>query len=293
MLEQQMWMVADGCNLSCTYCYFETGEYGYVPNRVTAADFDRWLRSCAALGPVRSVALTGGEPLLRPDLPDLVDAAAATAESVRVFTNAVMVTDEIAEGLARAGCAADVSIDRLDTHQGDRVRGGTKATIAGIERLDSAGVGLQIVMVVTSENWREIEPVARRAQERGWGLELLLVSVPDAHPLSVHSLAAEEKGELLDTVAEWRGTFRSRVYYERFRHIVRTGRVPRVRSCAAGEGGVFVNSDGAVWVCAHRGRARLGNVLGSAPSEVADAKRRALAAEPAGPCAGSGCLSLT
>ncbi|MGP3937348.1 hypothetical protein [Nonomuraea sp. KM88] len=43
MLTHQMWMVADQCNLTCTYCYFETGEYSYTPSRLSNRQ-DLWIK---------------------------------------------------------------------------------------------------------------------------------------------------------------------------------------------------------------------------------------------------------
>ncbi|MGW4796334.1 radical SAM protein [Nonomuraea sp. NPDC004297] len=292
MLTDQMWMVADQCNLTCTYCYFETGEYNYTPSRLTAPDYDRWLRRCTPHLPVRSVALTGGEPLLRPDLVELAEVARRHVESVHVFTNAVRMTDEIAEALSRLGCGADVSIDHADPDAPDRVRGGTKATLAGIERLDAAGVPLQIVMVVTSLNWREIEELVRRARERRWQVELLAVSVPSRHPLSMSNLTATERTELLRVIDASADVFKSRVYFERLRHFLISGRISMIRSCVTGQEGAFVNSDGEIWVCAHRGETSLGNIRDVSLPDLLAGKRAALTRRPAGPCAGTGCLSL-
>ncbi|GGP02019.1 radical SAM protein [Nonomuraea glycinis] len=293
MLTHQMWMVADQCNLTCTYCYFETGEYSYTPSRLTASDYDRWLRRCTSHLPVRSVALTGGEPLLRPDLVELAAVARRHVDMVRVFTNAVRVTDEIAEELARVGCSADVSIDHVSPDAADQVRGGTKATLAGIERLDAAGVPLQIVMVVTSLNWREVEELVRRARDRTWQVELLAVSVPSRHPLSMSTLTHAERTELLRVIDESADVFKSRVYFERLRHFLTAGRISMIRSCVTGQEGVFVNSDGEIWVCAHRGDMSLGNIRDVSLPELLAGKGAVLARRPAGPCASTGCLSLT
>lgn len=292
MLDRQMWMVADRCNLSCTYCYFETGEYRYTPSQLTAADYDRWLERCAAYGTVSDISLTGGEPLLRQDLPDLLVVARRYAPSVHVFTNAVRVTDEIAVDWARLGCDADVSIDHVTLSLPDQIRGGTKASLAGIDRLDAAGVPLQVVMVVTALNWRDVPALAERARARGWRTELLLVSVPAHHPLSLTTLTELERAELIAILDGAPHLFASSVYRARVRQYLRTGRVPLIRSCATGQEGVFVNTDGHVWVCAHRA-SPLGNIRDLAPDEVARRKGEILRDRPAGPCSSLGCMSMT
>lgn len=293
MLDRQMFMVADRCNLSCTYCYFETGEYQYRPVQATTGDYDRWLAACSALQPVDAVSFTGGEPLLRPDLLELVAIASRYAARTFLMTNAVRVTDHTAASLARYGCAVDVSIDHVSLSLPDQVRGGTKASLAGIERLASAGIPLQVVMVITSVNWTEAEHVLATATERGWRVELILVSVPHHHPLSVTTLPPEHREALSSTLKRWAPLLGRNDYYARLRYFLATGRVPPVRTCATGEYGVFVNPDGDLSVCGHRGEPTLGNIKWSSPADVIAVKRRALDLAPAGPCASLGCLSIT
>lgn len=293
MLSRQMFMIADRCNLSCTYCYFETGEYAYRPAQATAEDYDRWLASCAEEQPVRLVTFTGGEPLLRPDVLTLIEAAKRHAEQVLLLTNAVRVSDDIAAELARLGCAVDVSIDHLSLDLPDQIRGGTKASLAGIERLDAAGVRLQVVMVITSVNWRDTERLLEAAAGRNWAVELILVSVPQHHPLSVMSLSEHERAELSAILQRWQSVLGRREYYERLRFFLANGRIPQVRTCVTGQDGIFVNPDGEIGVCGHRGTPPLGNIKESAPKDVFAIKHRALQLAPAGPCASLGCLSIT
>src|SRR5688572_2734992 len=107
--------VTDRCNLRCAYCMPEE-DYVWLPNgeilsfEEISALVDRFI----ALG-VRKVRLTGGEPLLRRDLPALVRMLAAKPlDDLALTTNGVLLTEQ-AKPLAEAGLQrVTVSLDTLE-----------------------------------------------------------------------------------------------------------------------------------------------------------------------------------
>ena len=108
--------VTDRCNLRCLYCMPEA-EYSWLP-KSDILDFEEIVRLTkvfVGLG-VRRVRLTGGEPLLRRDLPTLVAQLAAIdgVEDLALTTNGVLLADQ-AEALRAAGLQRiTVSLDTLD-----------------------------------------------------------------------------------------------------------------------------------------------------------------------------------
>jgi len=108
--------VTDRCNLRCLYCMPEA-EYSWLP-KSDILDFEEIVRLTKVfvdLG-VRRVRLTGGEPLLRRDLPTLVAQLAAIdgVEDLALTTNGVLLADQ-AEALRAAGLQRiTVSLDTLD-----------------------------------------------------------------------------------------------------------------------------------------------------------------------------------
>jgi cyclic pyranopterin phosphate synthase len=113
--------VTDRCNLRCRYCMPEQ-EYVWLP-RASILSFEeiaRLARLFAALG-TRKVRLTGGEPLLRHDLPELTRMLAATpgVDDLALTTNGLLL-EQHAEPLRRAGLRR-VTIS-LDTLRPDRMR---------------------------------------------------------------------------------------------------------------------------------------------------------------------------
>lgn len=135
--------VTDRCNLRCSYCMPEE-HYRWLPRRdiLDYEEIEALARALSARQPLR-LRLTGGEPLLRRDLPDLV-ARLAAAEGVRdlaLTTNATRLP-EVAGALHGAGLRR-ITVS-LDTLRRDRFEALTRRdelgrTIAGIDAARDAG----------------------------------------------------------------------------------------------------------------------------------------------------------
>lgn len=293
MLRNQTVMVAGGCNLSCTYCWYEVGSSVYGAEGVSAAEYDRWFAASAALEPLESIAVTGGEPLLRADVGDILAVAHAHCGQVSVFTNGTLLKPGLVQDMAHLGTQVHVSVDHVDLSIADRVRGGTKASLASLDLLSEGGVRtVQICMVVTSRNWTQVGAMAQLARDRGFHLELIPVGVPDVHPLSLRTLTEAERAALAGELAAHADLLGRRLYYNRIAGYLATGRLAKSPACRAGDTGVFINSEGDVTVCGQRLDVRLGNIRTTPPEQVAAAKKRETDRRPPGRCVSLDCAVL-
>ena len=123
--------VAKGCNLRCSHCAVIDG---YVHGKQLGKDaLFRVIDQLADLDGA-SVALSGGEPLVRRDLPELLEYASGKAHVI-LTTNGMLITEEIAAQLARVGATIEISIDgsRAEIHDRIRGQGAFAATLKGIE----------------------------------------------------------------------------------------------------------------------------------------------------------------
>src|SRR5215210_2801776 len=108
--------VTDRCNLRCTYCMPAEGlEWLPKPELLTFEELTRVVRIAVGLG-VTTVRLTGGEPLLRRGLPELVAQIAALDPRPRIaMTTNGLGLDRLARPLAEAGLdRVNVSLDTID-----------------------------------------------------------------------------------------------------------------------------------------------------------------------------------
>ena len=111
--------VTDRCNLRCLYC-LPAGHTEFAPAQevLTAAEIERLARVFAAAG-ISKVRLTGGEPLVRPDIVEIVERLARVPgiTDLSLSTNGVLL-EALARPLARAGLRrVNVSLDSLNAQR--------------------------------------------------------------------------------------------------------------------------------------------------------------------------------
>jgi len=155
------------CNLACAHCY-SSSTAAAGRDELTTAEAVALLDDLAAAGtPV--VLFSGGEPLLRADLPDLVAHAAGAGLRAVISTNATAITAEVASRLARAGAGyVGVSIDGLrERHDRFRGRAGAfDAALAGLDHCRAAGVKVGLRMTLTAGNVADLDGVLDLIRDR-------------------------------------------------------------------------------------------------------------------------------
>ncbi len=171
--------VTDRCNLRCVYCMPEAG-IPFVPRReiLTLEENARVVRVAAGMG-LRRVRLTGGEPLVRNGITNLVRWIAETPgiEDISLTTNG-MILAAYAEGLARAGLQR-VNVS-LDTLRPDRFRqitrhGDLAAVYEGIAAARAAGLSpIKLnVVVMRQVNDDEVVDIARTTLAEDWEVRFI------------------------------------------------------------------------------------------------------------------------
>ncbi len=116
-----VWKATQTCNLHCAHCYIDAGTQPQGSELSTAKA--RVMFEDLAQSGVRSLVLAGGEPLMRPDLSELIADAHARRLAVELWTNGTLLTSFLAEGLSAAGLdEVVISFDGLGW-LGDQFRG--------------------------------------------------------------------------------------------------------------------------------------------------------------------------
>ena len=170
--------ITDRCNERCLYCMPE-GYKGWErkPDHLSADEIIRVVRVAAGLG-FRKFRLTGGEPLVRNDVPEIVRGMTAIpgVEVVGLSTNGVRLAAQ-AKRLRDAGLrTANISLDALDADIYRKITGGhLEDALAGIRAAVEAGfecVKLNCVLM-RGVNEQEIWPLVLFAAEHGLPLRLI------------------------------------------------------------------------------------------------------------------------
>ncbi len=170
--------VTDRCNLRCTYCM--PAEVVFLP-REELLSYEEIARvaAVAAGEGIRTIRLTGGEPLLRRDLDGLVRLLVAVPgiEEVAATTNGLLLADQ-AEALAAAGLGRlNVSLDAIRAEAFERLtrRRGLDRALAGLAAARAAGFrSIRINAVsIRGLSEEEIVPLAEFCRREGFHLRFI------------------------------------------------------------------------------------------------------------------------
>ncbi len=171
------WNLTYRCNLACEHCYLDAGGTPQVRTENFADRSELGTEECfrvidelAAFAPECLTILTGGEPLLRRDILEIVQRAAERGLWVVVGTNGVRITENVAQRLAEAGARGlSLSLDALDPDRHDRfrrVRGAWQNTVEGAEILNRTGLPFIVQTTAGSHNLDDLEAIADFAHQR-------------------------------------------------------------------------------------------------------------------------------
>jgi cyclic pyranopterin phosphate synthase len=171
--------VTDRCNIRCFYCMpHENVQFRPREEILRFEEITQFVRVVSQMG-VRRLRLTGGEPLVRADLPRLVEQLAAVPgiDDLALTTNGILLTDQAGE-LRRAGLRrVNISLDTLREETFERIsrRSGLDRVLAGIDAAQQAGFEMVRLNAVAIRGLTdaEIVPLARFARERGLELRFI------------------------------------------------------------------------------------------------------------------------
>lgn len=252
------WNLTYRCNLACEHCYLDAGGTPQVVAESFADRSELGTEECfqvidqiAAFAPECLTILTGGEPLLRRDVLDIVRRASERGLWVVVGTNGVRITENVARRLADAGARGlSLSLDALDPDRHDRfrrVRGAWQNTVEGAGILHRAGLPFIVQTTAGSHNLGELEAIADFAHDRlaakVWNLYFL---VPTGRGQFVSDLTPAQYDEVLAALYRIQRKYERRMivnakcaphYVKTILEYAGAGADPPAGSAAGGTGG--------------------------------------------------------
>jgi MoaA/NifB/PqqE/SkfB family radical SAM enzyme len=189
------------CNARCDFC-----DYWKNPADATRSDVASYAEAARFFNPLM-ITFTGGEPLLRRDLEELVAAVAGAVrlKYLALITHGGMLTAERARSLWDAGLNQfNISLDYLDERH-DAARGipGLAAKILDtVPRMRAKGIdGIRFNTVIKQSNLDELMPIVKRAEELGVGVAFSAYTDMKNGNRS-HLIGAEEQQHLEAVIAE-------------------------------------------------------------------------------------------
>ena len=165
-----VWNFTNKCNLNCLHCHQDSSPASSSPELTTSQAF-KVVDNMSNAG-VAILTFSGGEPLLRKDIYDVIKRANDCGILCTIASNGIMITPEVAIRLAKAGIRrVEIGLDGAKPETHDYLRnkpGSFKATIQGIK--NCAALGFEELATTTtlySKNVNELEEIIDLAEKIG------------------------------------------------------------------------------------------------------------------------------
>jgi len=265
--DHPVWEMTTACNLNCVHCHTAGGEPG--ADELTTEQAKLLLDDLSRVGNFRMMAFTGGEPLMRPDLFELLAYSGELGFTNTIATNATLIDDKVARRLRDHGVViAAVSLDGFTAETHDRVRGMTgsfDAAVEGMRALTGAGILLHINITAMEYNMNQLNRLMTLVDDLDTGILLIYQLVPVGRGRSI------EKAALGKDANEWLANFMAQAQGQTnaimepvagpqyWPFLLNRARISSgmalymaekvFHGCSAGRGFVYIKPDGAVWPC--------------------------------------------
>lgn len=318
MLRLLFWETTIKCNLTCAHCRrVETNEA--VESDMSTEDGRRLIEQLAELGRGQGfmpiLVFSGGEPLCREDLFELIEYAVSLGVKPALATNGTLIDSDVARRVKASGVErVSVSLDGATSEVHNKLRqleGSFEDALAGIGKLREEGVEFQINVTLTKHNADQLYDIFELAKNIGAVAVHVFMLVPvgcGEEFAQEDMLSSEEYEEMLGKIAdiEKKDELQIKVtcgpHYERVRREMgvskkghggggHPGNMATTKGCLAGLGVLFVGHQGDVFPCGYL-PVNCGNVLKENLADIwyenADLARMRKVSELEGKCGACG-----
>jgi len=199
------WNTTQECNISCIHCYRDAGN-----KRTDELSTDEGKKLLDEMGRAgfKIIILSGGEPLMRADIYELIRYAKSIGLRPVLGTNGILITEEVAIKLKEAGLgAAGISLDSTDKAIHDKFRqseGAWDKTIAAMDVCRKVGLPFQVHTTITNWNEKEVTNITDLAVAKGAMAHHIFFLVPTGRGKDIEdiTLKTEEYEAVLNRILD-------------------------------------------------------------------------------------------
>lgn len=162
-----VWNITRRCNLKCVHCYAQSKDQEYS-NELTTEQGKELIDDLAQFG-VPVILFSGGEPLMRKDLPELAEYAVSKGMRAVISTNGTLITKEVAKTLKEIGLSyVGISLDGLEEiHDHFRGKKGSfQKAMEGIKNCQDAGIKVGLRFTMNKINSKDIPGIFDLLEEK-------------------------------------------------------------------------------------------------------------------------------
>ena len=255
------WEVTRSCMLACKHCRAAAKPTPYEGELTTEECFKVLDNVVTFAKPI--IILTGGEPMLRPDIYDIAEYGTKLGLRVVMAPCGALVNDETAARIKDAGIQhISISLDGATAESHDAFRGIEGAfagSLKGLEAAKRAGLGFQINTTITQHNLEELPKILELAVSLGAGVfnPFLLVPTGRGKDLASQEISPKQYEDTLHWLAHQqdRDDITIRVtcapHYQRIRRQLglHTSGARAVKGCMGGQQFAFISHLGKLQIC--------------------------------------------
>lgn len=262
-----VWEVTTACNLRCIHCHAAGGVPD--PDELTTDEGKKLIDQIAEVSDFRTLVYSGGEPLVRRDIFELLRHSQHAGFVNIIATNGILIDEEMAWKLKDHGVACHaISLDAADPDIHNYIRNNPRAfdlAVRAIEATRKAGIVLQINTTAMEYNMDCLPELVDFAEKQGAGIMLMyqLVAVGRGQKIKNATLKKNTNKRLSELISRkqkrasgiiepvagpqyWPYLLKSNGIHNRT--LVRLAGL-FFHGCSAGRGFVYVKANGDVWPC--------------------------------------------
>jgi len=259
-----VWEVTSRCNLECEHCHARGGTSSSPDELTTEEGKTLVIDRMAEVSDFKSLIFSGGEPLVREDLFELITHAKKRGFYPIIATNATMITPSVARELKKAGTlgiAASIDSTQDEVHDAFRKKQGALALAKqGIANAAAEGMYIQINITASQVNKNEIPKIIQFADDLRAHVILLYQFIPTGRGTenAQFELTKEEFREEILQAGNQQKNLHPVIapvglpeYWALHNVLKNKGRRSDVlRGCICGNGMFYIKPNGDVWPCA-------------------------------------------
>jgi len=195
------WNITRKCNLKCPHCYINATNKESINELTTEEAKDLIDQICEVSRPL--LVLSGGEPLLRQDVYELVRYGASKGLKMGLGSNGSLIDDVAAKKLKEAGIeTVSISLDSHFPEQHDEfrgVKGSWEKAVRAIKALRENGVLVQVNTTVTQQNYDQIDDIMSLAETLGVENFHLFFLVPTGRGVKIADISPAKYESMIKT----------------------------------------------------------------------------------------------
>ncbi|WP_070000611.1 putative heme d1 biosynthesis radical SAM protein NirJ2 [Cellulosilyticum sp. I15G10I2] len=253
------WNTTNKCNMSCKHCYRDAKEAH--PEELNTDEAKMLIEEIAKAG-FKIMIFSGGEPLLRPDIFELIQHAVKFKLRPVLGSNGTLISKEIAYKLKSSGAMGiGISLDSMNPIKHNDFRGLQYAwewAVRGMEYCKQAGLGFQIHTTVMEWNYKEVLEITDFAVKMGAVAHHIFFLVPTGRGANIEEefLNAEQYETLLTNIVQKQKQIKIEVKPTCAPQFMRIAKEQGVsfrfsKGCLAGISYCIINPKGDVQPCAY------------------------------------------